>query len=187
MESPADTAFISVDVETAGPNPAQYSLLSLGACLVFDPANTFYVEVQPVTDAFVPEAMQITGLDMEQLRAHGLAPEQAMRQFSEWVLHAVPGDRQPVFVALNAAFDWMFVADYFHRYLGRNPFGHKALDIKAFFMGVAGVDWDETGFGHIAKHFQIEQPLTHHALEDAVAQAGLFRKILEEARSRARP
>ncbi|MCJ7440559.1 MAG: 3'-5' exonuclease [Thermoanaerobaculaceae bacterium] len=187
MESPADTAFISVDVETAGPNPAQYSLLSLGACLVFDPANTFYVEVQPVTDAFVPEAMQITGLDMEQLRAHGLAPEQAMRQFSEWVLHAVPGDRQPVFVALNAAFDWMFVADYFHRYLGRNPFGHKALDIKALFMGVAGTDWDETGFGHIAKHFQIEQPLTHHALEDAVAQAGLFRKILEEARSRARP
>ena len=86
MESPADAAFISVDVETAGPNPAQYSLLSLGACLVLDPANTFYVEVQPVTDAFVPEAMQITGLEMEKLRAHGLTPEQAMSQFAD-----VPG------------------------------------------------------------------------------------------------
>ena len=186
MESPAAAAYISVDVETAGPNPGQYSLLSLGACLVVDPANTFYVEIQPVTDAFVPAALQITGLDMEKLRAHGLAPEQAMSQFSEWVLRSVPGDRRPIFVALNAAFDWMFVADYFHRYLGRNPFGHKALDIKALYMGVAGVDWDETGFGHIAKHFQIEQPLTHHALEDAVAQAGLFRRILEEASGRAR-
>jgi DNA polymerase III epsilon subunit-like protein len=187
MESPADAALISVDVETAGPNPGQYSLLSIGACLVLEPANTFYVELQPVNDAFVPEALRITGLEMEKLRAHGLTPEQAMSQFSDWVLHAAPTDHRPIFVALNAPFDWMFVADYFHRYLGRNPFGHKALDIKALYMGVVGTSWDETGFGHIAKRYRIEQPLTHHALEDAVAQAGLFRRILEEARSVAKP
>ena len=28
----------------------------------------------------------------------------------------------------------MFVNDYFHRFLGRNPFGHAALDLKAFFF-----------------------------------------------------
>ena len=83
MESPAAAAYISVDVETAGPNPGQYSLLSLGACLVVDPANTFSVEFQPVTDAFVPEALRITGLEMERLRAHGLTPEQAMSRFAD--------------------------------------------------------------------------------------------------------
>jgi len=86
MESPADAAFTSVDMETAGPNPGQYSLLSLGPRLVLDPANTFYVEVQPVTDAFVPKVLRVTGLEMEKLRAHGLTPEQAMSQFAD-----VPG------------------------------------------------------------------------------------------------
>ena len=45
MESQINEAYISVDVETAGPNPGQYSLLSIGACLVFVPAKTFYVEL----------------------------------------------------------------------------------------------------------------------------------------------
>ena len=29
-----DETYISVDIETAGPNPSQYSLLSIGACSV---------------------------------------------------------------------------------------------------------------------------------------------------------
>ena len=49
-----------------------------------------------------------------------------------------------MFVGFNAAFDWMFVADYFERYLGRNPFGYTALDIKAFAMGRLGGTWADT-------------------------------------------
>ena len=75
----------------------------------------------------------------------------------------------------------MFVADYFHRYLGYNPFGHKALDIKAFYMGMAGVPWRETGMMHISKKYLGNRPLTHHALSDAVDQAEIFRLLLEEA------
>ena len=47
MEEESEEAFVSVDVETAGPNPAQYALLSLGACLVSDPERGFYVELKP--------------------------------------------------------------------------------------------------------------------------------------------
>jgi len=186
MESNRKETYISVDVETAGPNPSQYSLLSIGACLVFDPSKTFYVELQPVNDAFTSEALQISGLKMEKLKAHGLPPEQAMRQFSDWVSQITP-DRQPVFVALNAPFDWMFVADYFHRYLGQNPFGHKALDIKAFYMGRNDTLWNDTGFEAITKHYRIEQSLNHNALQDAVAQARLFRRMLEEQEVLAKP
>jgi ribonuclease T len=131
--------------------------------------------------------LQISGLKMAQLKTRGLPPEEAMRQFSDWVLQTTPTNQQPIFVALNAPFDWMFVTDYFHRYLGQNPFGYKALDIKAFYMGRNGTHWDDTGFEAITKYYQIEQSLNHNALQDAIAQANLFRRMLEEQGSLANP
>lgn len=179
-----DAIYISVDVETAGPNPGEYPLLSIGACLVSDPAQGFYVELQPVTDAVMPGSLQISGLDMEALRSNGLPPEEAMRRFEAWLAEVTPAGSQPVFVALNAPFDWMFVADYFHRFLGRNPFGHKALDMKAFFMGMLGTRWEAAGFNDITQHYGVELSLPHHALQDARAQAELFRRMLEEQEER---
>jgi hypothetical protein len=76
----------------------------------------------------------------------------------------------------------MFVNDYFHRYLGRNPFGHTALDIKAFYMGVTGVTWRETSMRTIAPRYLGDRTLTHHALRDALDQAEIFRKLLDERR-----
>jgi len=179
-----DAVYISVDVETAGPNPGNYPLLSIGACLVSDPARGFYVELQPVTEAVMPGSLQVSGLDMEALRSNGVPPGEAMRRFEIWLAEVTPAGSQPVFVALNAPFDWMFVADYFHRFLGYNPFGHKALDMKAFFMGMRGILWDETGFDDIAHHYQLKLSLPHHALQDARAQAELFRRMLEEQEER---
>jgi len=184
MESKTKEVYISVDVETAGPNPGSYSLLSIGACLVSDPAKGFYVELQPVTDASMSGSLQISGLDMDALRSRGLHPVDAMKSFADWLAGVTPTDGQPVFVALNAPFDWMFVADYFHRFLGRNPFGHKALDMKAFFMGMQGIEWGGTGFEDITHHYQIELSLPHHALQDARAQAELFRRMLKEQEER---
>jgi len=86
-------------------------------------------------------------------------------------------------VAFNAPFDWMFIADYFHRYLGHNPFGYKALDIKALFMGLKGIAWDETGFEKVIRHYGITHPLTHNALQDAIDQAVVFRKMMEEIKA----
>jgi DNA polymerase III epsilon subunit-like protein len=176
--------YISVDVETAGPNPADYALLSIGACTVFEPHKTFYVELQPDREDVSPEALQIGGLSLDELREHGFSPEQAMKQFADWVKEITPADHRPVFVAFNAPFDWMFVNDYFHRYLGHNPFGHSALDMKAFFMGLRGVAWSETGFDNATEHYRISHPLTHNALQDARDQAELFKKMLEEAKRR---
>lgn len=180
MHSQNNETYISVDVETAGPNPSQYSLLSIGACLVFDPAQRFYVELQPINDAATSEALQISMLNMDALKSRGQPPVEAMKRFTAWVAEVTPADGQAVFVAFNAPFDWMFVADYFHRFLGQNPFGHKALDMKAFFIGLHSIQWSETGFDEITKHYQIDQRLNHNALEDAILQANLFRKMLAE-------
>lgn len=172
--------YISVDVETAGPHPGSYSLLSIGACLVADPACAFYVEVQPVNDNALPHALQVSGLTLDYLTEHGLAPAEAMAQFEAWVLRETPPGHRPVFVAFNAPFDWMFVCDYFHRYLGRNPFGHSALDIKAFYMGLTGVQWRETSMAYLAARHLDNHPLTHNALHDAQDQAVIMRKLLVE-------
>ena len=44
----------------------------------------------------------------------------------------------------------MFVADYFWRYLGRNPFGISALDLKSYYMAREGVErWSETSRQYI--------------------------------------
>ena len=181
---PDNEIFISVDVETSGPNPGNYSLLSIGACLVSDPQTQFYIELQPVNDASTEQALQISNLDLEELRRQGLPPSEAMERFAQWVQSVTLDGEEPIFVAFNAAFDWMFVNDYFHRYLKYNPFGHKALDIKAFYMGMLGVPWQETGMVHISGRYLNNQSLSHHALQDALDQAAIFQGILEESKRR---
>jgi len=180
LKSPRE-AYVSVDVETAGPNPGLYSLLSIGACLVSDPQRTFYVELQPVNDDALPEALVVSGLSLAELAEHGLPPAEALARFETWLANEIPPDQRPIFVAFNAPFDWMFVSDYFHRFLGRNPFGHAALDVKAFYMGLTGVRWSETGMSHVAARYLGGRTLIHHALRDAQDQAELFQKMMDEA------
>jgi ribonuclease T len=175
--------YISVDVETAGPTPGDYSLLSIGACTVLEPPNTFYVELKPENENALPEALAISRLSIPKLMKSGLEPVQAMTQFKDWLEQVVPSGHRPVFLAFNAPFDWMFVNDYFYRYLGYNPFGHAALDIKAFYMGLTGVAWNETSMQHVTQRYFGERQLTHHALRDALDQSELFLKMLAEAAS----
>ena len=178
-----DEVFVSVDVETAGPHPAGYALLTIGACLVSDPDRTFYVELQPDKDAVIPQALEITGLSMAELAARGLPPAEAVAHFEAWINAIVPAPHRPIFVALNAPFDWMFVSDYFHRYLGHNPFGHSALDLKALYMGLTGVRWRKTSMRFVSARYLAGRELTHNALADARDQAELFRAMMAEAKA----
>jgi DNA polymerase III epsilon subunit-like protein len=179
---PADETYVSVDVETAGPYPGEYSLLSIGACLVEEPGQAFYVELQPVNDNAVPEALAVCHLSLEELRARGAPPLDAMAQFAAWVESVTPPGTRPLFVAFNAPFDWMFVNDYFHRFLGQNPFGHHALDMKAYYMGQTGGRWADTSLHRIMAQYGGTRTLTHHALQDALDQAELFRRMLDGRR-----
>ena len=176
MQSPEPT-YISVDIETAGPNPSQYSLLTIGACTLRERASTFYVELKPVNMNYVPEALAISHLSMDRLAERGLEAAEAMRNFETWLKEQTPEGQRPLFLAFNAPFDWMFVNDYFHRFLGRNPFGHTAVDIKAYYMGLTGVGWEETSMRYISQMYLGDRQLTHHALRDAMDQAEIFRKM----------
>jgi hypothetical protein len=58
-----------------------------------------------------------------------------------------------------------------------NPFGFAPLDIKSFYMGRFNTTWDDTRSSRIHSRLQLENTATHHALEDAKAQAVLFRVV----------
>jgi DNA polymerase III epsilon subunit-like protein len=172
-------SYISVDVEASGPGPGLYSMLSLGACSVADPSQTFYAELRPTSDKVDPGAMATHGLKMEDLRRSGVDLEEAMGRFETWVLGAVPATHKPVFVSYNAPFDWMFVNDGFLRALGRNPFGHAPLDIRAFVMGQTRQAWTSIRLEDLLDLHLGGLRLSHNALEDAQTQAELFRALLE--------
>lgn len=177
--------FISVDIEADGPIPGDYSMLSLGACVVDSIVMrpSFYVTFQPISEQFDPEALSISGLNRGKLLLYGEDPDFGMHKFRKWI-DEVAYKKQPVFVGFNAAFDWMFVCWYFEHFLGKdtNPFGHSALDIKAYYAGVTGKRfWRETSMEEIKKEFPSKLEHTHNALADAREQAEIFRKIREKA------
>ncbi|WP_309709771.1 3'-5' exonuclease [Pseudolysinimonas sp.] len=174
--------FISVDVETAGPTPGDYAMISIGACLVDEPDRGFYVELKPDRDAVIPSALAVSGLDMAQLTANGTDPRQAMEEFAQWIRDVVPPQtHRAVFVGFNAVFDWMFVNEYFVRYAIENPFGHGGLDIKSYYVGMMGSTWEQTSMKHLSPKYLDGRPLSHNALGDARDQAELFRAISADA------
>lgn len=183
-QTPTTEYFYSIDVETSGPIPGEYSLLSVGACLIppdnmAAPTETFSCLVQPISHRADPEAMKVTGLSLEELERTGRTPPKAMEQFEQWVIQSANG-ATPIFVGFNASFDWSFVNYYFHRFLGRNPFGFAALDIKSFYMGTANCSWHDTRSSAMTKVLQPARKGTHDALDDALAQAEWFQLIRKQ-------
>ena len=173
--------FISVDVETAGPAPSQYSLLAIGACTVAKPQKTFYIELKPLNMDFQPEALESCNLSLDELAADGVEPAEALHRFETWMEEITPQGEKPIFVGFNAPFDWMFINDYFHRFLQKNPFGHTALDIKSYYMGMTKGTWRETTMRFVGARYLDQQTLIHHALRDAIDQAEIFHSMLVEA------
>ncbi|HHH1477420.1 TPA: exonuclease domain-containing protein [Yersinia enterocolitica] len=171
--------FISVDIETAGPIVSEHSMLTLGACLAYHPQEEFSIMLKPISDKVVDAAIEVSGLTLEQVKRDGLAPAEAMSEFAAWISKKVPEDSTPVFVGLNAPFDWSFVNYYFLKYLGKNPFGFTALDIKALFMGATGCSWHDTKSSEIDKRVSPTLKGNHDALYDAKYQAELFRLVYD--------
>lgn len=123
-----------VDVEADGPCPGLYSMVSFGVVKVDDELKTtFYGEVKPITEKYIPDALAVSGFTRDQHEAFD-APEDVMKDFYEWVKEN--SDGRPIFLSDNPAFDWQFINYYFHRYVGDNPFGFSARRIGDLYCGI---------------------------------------------------
>jgi len=100
-----------------------------------------------------------------------------MEKFARWLADLGGNDATIIFVGFNAPFDWSFINYYFHCFLGENPFGFTALDIKALYMGATGCSWADTRSSRIAQKLAPTLTGTHDALADARYQAEIFRLI----------
>lgn len=174
---------ISVDVETSGPIVGRHSMLALGACVVGDTARQFSCFLKPISVEAERDAMAVVGKPLTFFVAEGTEPALACRSFADWVEDERRGAR-PVFVGFNAAFDWGFVNWYLLTYIGSNPFGIAPLDIKSFYAGLSGVDWEDTRSSRIPERYKTGTRHTHDALQDAMEQGRIFSRMRSEARER---
>src|SRR5262245_22108624 len=165
-------SFIIVDVESDGPIPAEYSMVCFGAVL-FDDAldKSFYGQTRPVSDRFVPEALTVSGFTCEQDLGFD-EPKHVIEKFEGWLVEHSHG--HPVFVSDNVAFDWQFINYYFHRFLGRNPFGFSGRRIGDIYAGLMKDAYKATEW----KRFRVT-PHSHNPVDDARGNAEALKKFRE--------
>ena len=188
-DAPRPDRYISADVETDGPIPGPYSLLSFGMAVAgsfdgrvvsrADQLQTFYRELRPISDKFQDEAVEVNGLDRNRLLMEGNDPAAAMDEAAAWV-HEVSKGHRPVLVAYPVAFDWSFLYWYFEMFArSGSPFGHSScLDIRTLYQARAGTVFDMSSKRHMPAELVPQQPHTHNALDDAREQADLFVNVL---------
>lgn len=78
-------AYIMVDIESDGPIPGDYSMISFGAVLVNEQLDkTFHGKLKPISDKFIPEALAVSGYTREETLAFA-EPAQVMTDFAQWI------------------------------------------------------------------------------------------------------
>ncbi len=183
--------YFSADVETDGPIPGPFSMLSFGLVVAgsfdgkvfsrpirFD--KSFYRELRPISDEFQVEALRVNGLDRERLLREGSAPSAAMTEAAEWVT-ALAGRARPILVAYPLSFDWSFLYWYFTRFSNAgSPFNHsQCFDIKTAFAVKARIPIATAGRKQLMPSLRSNGIHTHNALDDAIEQAEVFANLFE--------
>ena len=181
--------YFSADVETDGPIPGPFSILSFALVFAgtFDgvqfasPRNyqqSFYRELTPISDNFQPEALRVNGLDRDRLVREGERPDKAMTEAAQWIRQIV-GEGKPILVAYPLSFDWSWLYWYFTKFSAEgSPFNHSlCFDIKTAFAIKAGIPISEAGKSKLLPSLRPHSRHTHHALEDAIEQAEIFANV----------
>jgi len=196
--TPVADVYFSVDVETDGPIPGPYSMLSFamvpagrmdGDC--YTPPGSyddrFYVELKPISEQFEQAALDVNGLDRERLRAEGTSPAVAMRDAADWLRARCAGG-EPVLVAYPLGFDWSWIHWYFVHFAGTSPFKHsRAFDLETAVAVSEGIPVSRAGRSRLPRSLRSDHAHTHHATDDAIAQAQIFAKLMASVGKRSAP
>lgn len=187
----ATDVYFSADIETDGPIPGPFSMLSFGLVVAgrFDGTlferprtyeSTFYAELKPISERWEPEAMQVNGLDRERLIREGRTPAAAINDASAWIHKMADGGR-PVLVAYPLSFDWSWLYWYFISFSADgSPFEHsRCFDIKTAYAVKARVPMSLAGRSKLPAELRSHRVHSHNALDDAVEQAEIFANIFE--------
>jgi hypothetical protein len=149
-------SWIVVDVEADGPAPGRYSMVSLGAVVVEPTLSaTFYAQVRPISEEYVPEALAVSGITREQHQAFD-EPGKVMTRFADWLRTTSAG--RPIFVSDNLGFDWQWINYYFYTFTElANPFGHSGRRIGDLYAGLVKDSF--AGWKHLRKTTHTHNPV----------------------------
>jgi hypothetical protein len=189
-ETPPDIYF-SADVETDGPIPGPFSMLSFAIVYAgsFDGRHFvrpksyesfFYKELMPISNQFQEEALRVNGLDRDRLCREGSPAETVMTEAREWVNRNSAGGN-PILVAYPLSFDWSWLYWYFVQFCkDGSPFGHsRCFDIKTALSVKAHIPIGLAGRARLDPALGSNRAHTHHAIGDAIEQAEIFANIFE--------
>ena len=191
MISKSTDVYFSADVETDGPIPGPFSMLSFALVYAgsfdgktFERPDSydlhFNAELRPISHEYQAEALRVNRLDRERLCREGQDPEKAMTEAARWVRSVASGGR-PVVVAYPLSFDWTWLYWYFIRFSTEgSPFNHSGcFDIKTAYAVKASVPIAEAGRRQLESTLRPPGSHTHDALEDATEQAQIFANLFE--------
>jgi hypothetical protein len=190
-EQPKVDAYFSADVETDGPIPGPYSMLSFAIVYAgsFDgrkfvrPSSyehVFYRELRPISPEFQSDALRVNGLDRDRLLREGGDPAGVMEEARRWIA-AAAGDASPVLVAYPLSFDWTWLYWYFTRFCREgSPFGYsRCFDIKTAVAIKSRRPIADPSRSRLSAVLVGKHQHTHHAVDDAISQAQTFANVFE--------
>ena len=127
-------SYIAVDIESDGPIPGDYSMISFGAVIIEEGLErSFYGKLKPISNDYIPEALAVSGFSREETMEFD-DPVEVMLKFEAWIKENSKG--RPIFMSDNNGFDWMFICWYFHHFIKRNPFGFSSRRISDLYCGL---------------------------------------------------
>ena len=186
-----DNVLAAMDVETTGRDPAYNEVIQIAIVLLdvhLNPTKHFYTSIRPEhPERMHPDAVATHGLSVESLQEwpdrHAVADS-----LWDWFqdLNLAPKKRL-IPLCHNSQFDIPFVQymlgyEQYNEIFGfptrdTNAMAASILD-KAAYHGLA-LPFQRTGLGHLCEVLGIDLPNAHNALDDTLATARLYQKLIQ--------
>jgi DNA polymerase III epsilon subunit-like protein len=185
-----------VDTETGGLDSEKASILSLGAVILEDGAivDEFYVLInEGSTLVAEPAALKVNGLTIDQIKQDGTYPEEALNQFTKFLMRNYLPMSNVTLVGHNLQFDVGFIKRLFKHAnkpaLFNKIFSYKMIDTMQLIqvmrladrVTIPSVSLNDSCAAYT---ITIRTEERHNATEDAKATAILLAKIIEEIKTK---
>ena len=175
-----------IDTETGGLDPNSHSLLSLGM-VVWD--NYFITSSKEIfiNDGILnatEEALNINKIDLDFHKLVAISPKEAIEQIKTFIQENFNSDEKVTLAGHNINFDVNFLKKCFHNenYEFNKYFSYRTIDTSAIlhYLYLGGViNHKAISLDQACNLFGINIPNRHTALDDTVATANLFTKLLK--------
>src|SRR5690606_27445387 len=178
--------YVSIDIETVGPNPLEHSMISFAAvaCVESNSEHGYEIISEFSANLKEPDNFKRDRETMEFWKDFPEAwkaatenprpPEKVMFEFAAWI-RKLRNRSRIVFMAAPVGFDMLFLRSYFYMFYGDCPMGFSFIDLRSYAAGKLGVSFSKTGKKFYPKEWRpTHLPHTHIALDDAKEQAHIF-------------